>query len=110
MIASLRLHDISPDNRVLLSEECVRVGILARGPRDTAERDLSWFDWSIARDLSADGSRLLINESGEGGGADYAVYLRRTDGSPAVLCRMDPACRSRRTASGCLPHGPVWVS
>jgi Tol biopolymer transport system component len=49
------------------------------------ERDLSWFDVSIPWDLSDDGTTLLFDEEGAGGGsANYTVYLRRTDGSPAV--------------------------
>jgi hypothetical protein len=35
-------------------------------------------------DLSADGKTLLIAEQGDGGGPGYGVYLRQTDGSPAV--------------------------
>jgi Tol biopolymer transport system component len=34
--------------------------------------------------LSADGKTLLFREEGEAGGPSYAVYLRKTDGSPAV--------------------------
>ncbi len=34
--------------------------------------------------LSDDGRTLLITEEGEGGGAGYGVFLRKTDGSPAV--------------------------
>ena len=48
------------------------------------ERDLSWLDWSTPGDISSDGSTILFTESGEGGGPKYAVFLRRTDGSPAV--------------------------
>ncbi len=46
--------------------------------------DLTWFDWSGDRGMSADGKLLLFDESGEGGGASGGVYLRGTDGSPAV--------------------------
>src|SRR5262249_23006651 len=35
-------------------------------------------------DVSPDGQRVLITESGEGGGPGYSAYLRKTDGSPAV--------------------------
>lgn len=83
-IAKLRLHDIARDGRILVTEESTRVGVMALPPGETRERDLSWLDWSIARDLSRDGRLLLINESGEGGGAHYGIYLRRTDGSPAM--------------------------
>src|SRR5262249_4394560 len=34
--------------------------------------------------LSPDGQWKLFEEEGQGGGPDYSVYLRRTDGSPAV--------------------------
>jgi hypothetical protein len=48
---------------------------------------------SYPADLSADGKILLFDEEGGGGALDYsksgglsyAVYLRKTDGSPAVL-------------------------
>jgi Tol biopolymer transport system component len=34
--------------------------------------------------LSPDGKTILFQESGEGGGPKYAVYLRQTDGAPAI--------------------------
>jgi len=42
-----------------------------------------WLDWTLVRDLSSDGSRILFDETGVGGGELHAVYLRGTDGSPA---------------------------
>jgi Tol biopolymer transport system component len=41
-------------------------------------------DWSAPKDLSDDGKTLLFSESGEGGGENYTVYVRETDGSPAI--------------------------
>ena len=35
-------------------------------------------------DLTPDATTLLFDETGEGGGAAYGVYLRATDGSAAV--------------------------
>jgi eukaryotic-like serine/threonine-protein kinase len=61
-----------------------RVGIAGGGGGAVTERDLSWLDRSISSDLSADGRSLLFYESGEGGGPQYGVYLRPTDGGPAV--------------------------
>lgn len=81
---SLALLDISRDGRALLSQVNRRVSLMARAPGETEEKDLSWFDSSSLADLSADGRRLLFTEYGEGGGAKAAVYLRGTDGSPAV--------------------------
>ncbi|HEY2796542.1 MAG TPA: hypothetical protein VGK26_01520, partial [Thermoanaerobaculia bacterium] len=84
---ALTLHDVSCDGRVLLAHEHAREGIAGVSPGDAtgrAERDLSWHDWSRPVDLTADGTAVLFDETGEGGGASYAVYLRATDESPAV--------------------------
>jgi eukaryotic-like serine/threonine-protein kinase len=78
------LHDVSRDGRVLLTHDLTRVGLVARGSSDARERDLSWFDWSLLADLSEDGRTALFTESGEAGGAGYSVFVRGTDGSPAV--------------------------
>jgi Tol biopolymer transport system component len=81
---SLAIQDISRDGQVLLADWTMRYGIAERHASDAAEHDLSWFDWSQARDLSRDGKVLLFSEGGEGGGPSYGVYLRKTDGSPPV--------------------------
>jgi hypothetical protein len=60
------------------------VGIIGARSAEEGERDLSLLDWSLLRDISPDGKLILFDESGEGGGAVHAVYVRRTDGSPAV--------------------------
>ena len=82
--AFLYLHDISAQGRVLLSRETVRSGMVVTDPATSGERDVSWFDWGTPRALSTDGKLLLFDETGEGAGARYGVYVRRTDGSPAV--------------------------
>jgi hypothetical protein len=81
---ALTLQDTASDGRTLVTRDDARVGIIGLPPGEPSERDLSWLDWSLARDLSADGKTLLFDESGQGGGASYSVYLRPTDGSPAV--------------------------
>ncbi len=48
------------------------------------ERELSWFDWGMVRDISPDGRQLLFDESGEGGGDKYATFLRGMDGAAPV--------------------------
>jgi hypothetical protein len=78
------LHDIAPDGRVLIARTDDRGGISVRVPGAAAERDLSWLDAANLADLSPDGSRALFYELGVGGGAKGSVYLRGTDGSPAV--------------------------
>jgi hypothetical protein len=82
---ALTLQDVSPSGRVLLIKQNTRVGVICLPPGEARERDLSWLDWSLARDLSDDGKTLLFTEAGEGGGAGYGVYLRSTGGSDAVL-------------------------
>ena len=90
---ALMLFDIWKDGRVLMMRASWRrelVGTIAGEPR---QRDLSWLDYSYPAELSADGKTLLFDEEGGGGslaysksgGLSYAVYIRKTDGSPAVL-------------------------
>ena len=77
----LSLHDIAPDGRALVSRSFIRAGILTGDARPV---DLSWLDYSVVRDLSADGRTIVFSESGEAGGAIFGVYLRHTDGDPAI--------------------------
>jgi Tol biopolymer transport system component len=81
---ALTLQDVSRDARVLMTHALSRIGLVALGPGDPKERDLSWFDWSLLADLSDDGRTVLFSESGEAGGPGYSVFIRSTDGSPAV--------------------------
>jgi hypothetical protein len=81
---ALTLWDIFRDGRVLMNGESLRAGIAALTPGARSERDLSWLDFSYPSDLSADGKTLLFAEVGDGGGPDYSVYVRGTDGSPAI--------------------------
>ncbi|HEY7114365.1 MAG TPA: protein kinase, partial [Thermoanaerobaculia bacterium] len=78
------LLDLRPDGSALLTEDDYRSSAIVFLPSQTTGKDLSWFDWSSDRTLSPDGKFLLFDESGEGGGASGGVYLRATDGSPAV--------------------------
>jgi eukaryotic-like serine/threonine-protein kinase len=90
---ALMLFDIWKDGRVLLMRASWRrelVGVISGEPK---QRDLSWLDYSYPAGLSGDGKTLLFDEEGGGGslaysksgGLSYAVYVRKTDGSPAVL-------------------------
>ncbi len=80
----LTIQDASADGRILLTSDNGKVGIIGRPPGTDRDRDLSLLDWSLVRDISPDGKLILFDESGEGGGARHAVYVRRTDGTPAV--------------------------
>jgi len=93
MPGTLMLLDIFKDGRVLLTRASWRRELMAIIGKDAKEQDLSWFDYSYPGDLSGDGKTLLFDEEGSGGGLaysksgglTYAVYVRKTDGSPAVL-------------------------
>ena len=61
-----------------------RVAIRGLPPGGKQEVELGWFGWSIARDISRDGKKIVFEEEGEGGGPNYTVFLRDTDGSPPV--------------------------
>ncbi len=82
--ATLSLHDIAADGRHLVSRLAGNRGMIGRAPGADEERSLSWLDWSFPLDLSEDGRTLLFVEQGEGGGPGYSIYLRGTDGGPAV--------------------------
>jgi Tol biopolymer transport system component len=81
---NLTLQDISRDGRLLVTRDTWRSEFVVLPPGESKERDLTWFDWSLPVAMSADGKKILFSETGEGGGAGYSVYLRGTDGSPAV--------------------------
>ena len=82
------IHDISPDGRVLLTRDDLRLGMMglppAAKPETTKERELSWQDWSIATDLSKDGKTLLFDEEGLGAGPNYRVAIRDMSGTQPI--------------------------
>jgi len=80
----LTIHDISRTGLVLLTADKARLGISALPPGETRERSLSWFDWSLLADMSADGKNIVFSETGEAAAGNYSMFLRKTDGSPAV--------------------------
>ena len=90
---ALMLYDIWRDGRVLLARVSWRRELMMTTAGSTKQQDLSWFDYSFPGDLSADGKTLLFDEEGSGSGLayskssglTYAVFLRKTDGSSAVL-------------------------
>jgi eukaryotic-like serine/threonine-protein kinase len=80
----LMIHDVFRDGRVLVARHTSREGFACRAPGAASDRDLSWFDGSSLEALSADGRTAVFGEVRGGGGPKSAIYLRRTDGSPAI--------------------------
>jgi Tol biopolymer transport system component/tRNA A-37 threonylcarbamoyl transferase component Bud32 len=82
---ALKLNDIARDGQhVLLTRGIGRGGIIDLTDGATAERELSWLDYSTVADLSADGKTLLFYEWGEGVAAKPTIFLRSTDGGDAI--------------------------
>ncbi len=90
---AIMIFDIFKDGRVLLMRASWRRETIGMTADDAKQHDLSWLDYTYPADLSGDGKTLLFDEEGGGGSLDYsksgglsyAVYIRKTDGSPAVL-------------------------
>lgn len=82
--AALTLQDVSPDGRVLMSLNSERVAMAAATRNGRTEVDLSWHDFDIAKDISADGQRLLFEDASEASGSHYSVAIRNLDGTPPI--------------------------
>jgi Tol biopolymer transport system component len=80
----LTMHDVSRTGRWLVTRDDIRSEISVLAPGASAERDLSWLDFSWAPFLSPDGSMLLFSDESAAAGPNYGVCLRRTDGGPVV--------------------------
>jgi DNA-binding winged helix-turn-helix (wHTH) protein/Tol biopolymer transport system component len=77
------VHDVDASGRVLLDAGTTRIGVRAADARGK-ECELSWLDSTSAIQITRDGSRVLLVESGDGGGPEYGIYLRPLDGAPPV--------------------------
>jgi eukaryotic-like serine/threonine-protein kinase len=82
--ATVIIDDVTRDQRVLVTVVDSRLGISGLSPGAKQERDLSWFDASRIFDISSDGGTILFEELSYGEARNPAIYLRKTDGSPAV--------------------------
>jgi eukaryotic-like serine/threonine-protein kinase len=82
----LTIQDVARDGRWLATRLDYRYAAMVHTPGNFSgrdeDRDLSWLNTSHARALSQDGNSLLFAETGLG--TNYAVCLRKTDGSPVV--------------------------
>jgi len=80
----LVLRDVTAEGEVLIERTAFRAETFFRRRGDEVDRELTWLDVSGVEGITADGSTILLVESGEGGGPDYMSYLRKTDGSLPV--------------------------
>jgi eukaryotic-like serine/threonine-protein kinase len=72
------------DALFLMISPRMRMETSTRSEGREAAVDLSWLDWSLLRDVSADGSMVLFDETGIASGGVAGVYLRPIDGEPAA--------------------------
>lgn len=84
LTGSMKIYDVSNAGRVLLSNGTWRAALEYQPPGDATEHDISWLDWSVLADLSADGRNILFNETREGGGSKSAVYLREAGAATPI--------------------------
>jgi hypothetical protein len=82
--AATRILDIAASGRALLSTEEARGTMAMVEHGSNQERDLSWLSYSYGPRLSRDGSEVLFTDLSEESGNDYSVYVRKSDGSPAI--------------------------
>jgi eukaryotic-like serine/threonine-protein kinase len=80
----IMLQDLGNNGQALINSVNSRLGISYMAPNG-ALADLSWFDTSLLSQISDDGTLLLFSEVSALQGRNPAIYLRKTDGSPAIL-------------------------
>jgi serine/threonine protein kinase len=80
----VRLFDISRTGEALVGSGFSHAGILGKVPGDQDERDLSCLDSGWLAGISDDGQTIVANVTGENGTSKGSIYLRKTDGSPAI--------------------------
>jgi len=97
----VRLIDIAPDGRVLLSSEDYRTEITGLDRSTGKERPgLEWFNGSSVQDILPDGEAMLIEEWGGVAGPLYNLAYRKMDGSAPLL--LGPGAQSKFSADGSL--------
>ena len=79
----LKLQDISSNGQLLAEQGIVRRGMIVARTGMQWQRDLSWLDFGLLRDISIDGKSILFEEEGNET-QNYTVYVRDVDGSAAT--------------------------
>jgi hypothetical protein len=78
------IQDFAASGRALVMAEQSRISMAAIEHGSNEEKDLTWLDFAYNPRLSADGSEILFTDQTGQSGSQYNVYVRKTDGSPAV--------------------------
>ncbi len=75
----LTIHDVTADERALITSTTEHGAIRVQMPDETHERELKWHDDSRLYDITPDGRRLLL------GGATGAIYMHEAAADEPVL-------------------------
>ena len=87
-------QDSLADGRLLIEQVKGSVDLMFGSSKEPSEKNLGWLTNSWLYDVSEDGGTVLFSD-------DTDIYLRRTDGSPAV--------RLGAAAAGSLSPDGRWV-
>jgi serine/threonine protein kinase/Tol biopolymer transport system component len=79
----MTLEDVAPDGRALVSMDAERLA-MATAAKEGKAADISWRDWTIAKDISRDGQSVLFEDASEASGPHYSLGIRKLDGTPPV--------------------------
>jgi len=106
--ASMVLHDITRDGKVLIARYDRTIRVEASIGGDSSIRDLSWLGDSFGRDISPDGTRVLLSYNGRGSSADYDVYVRGSNDAEATRIGEGQAQKFSPDGTSVLTvvHGP----
>jgi len=81
---ALVVQDVAADGHVLAARHDWRSGMRTILPGAVTEREFAGVNQGQGGMLSRDGQLLLYSDRSQSAGPNYAVALRKTDGSPAV--------------------------
>ncbi|HKH72083.1 MAG TPA: protein kinase [Vicinamibacterales bacterium] len=81
---NMLMLDVRRDGRWLVLSTDNRFSIRVRRPGAVREIDLPWMDSEWVPRLNADGSLVMFTDGNQSAGGNYAVALRKTDGSPPL--------------------------
>jgi Tol biopolymer transport system component len=83
-VGNATIQDVASDGRRLIIRGDVFARMWVKRATDTTAQDLSWLNINFFPIFSGDGSLLVFGDGSDLAGDNYALMLRRTDGSPAV--------------------------
>jgi WD40 repeat protein len=81
---NMLMLDVRRDGHWLVVTADNRFSIRVRRPGAVQEIDLPWMDAEWVPRLSADGTLMMFTDGNQSAGRNYAVALRKTDGSPPL--------------------------